>query len=344
MMYQREWASSVLPRFGVAARLLLAASLFALPARAEESPQIEARKHFAQGVAFVDEQRLPEALAEFEKCYALYPAYATLYNIAQLHAALGDPVAAVEAFEKYLADGGAAIAPKQRARVEAELATQRQKVGEITIQVTPPEAELRIDDKPPIRASAPLTLRLAAGRHQLSAALAGYRSEQREAEVQTQGHVDLSLSLEPEPPVTAPVEVAPPSAVLPRARDERAHSTSTQRIAGYVLGGVGLVGAGVGVAIAVAGQAKHNDALDQWSAGDKAGARSTESASSRQKTAGYIVIGVGGAASVAGAILIFTAHEAKTPSGAVVPRSSSGFRCTPWVSSSLVGASLEKSW
>lgn len=343
MMYQRERAHSSGVRLG-AAVFMLSACLFASNAHAEESAQVEARKHFLQGVALVDQQRLAEALTEFEQCYALYPAFGTLYNIAQVHAALGHSVAAVETFEKYLAEGDSSIPAKQRARAEAELAAQRQRIGELTVQVTPADAQLLIDDNVVARSGAAITVRLAAGPHQVSAVLVGHRTEQRPVDIVAQNQVNLTLTLEPLPPANAPV-LPPSTPPAPSPTEPLPSSSSKQKIIGLAVGGAGLVGAGVGLGIALAGQAKHRDALDQWAAGDKASARETESASSRQKTAGYVVIGVGGAMALAGAIVAFTARPtASSSASAATAKARSDFSWSPWISTSLLGASLQQRW
>ncbi|HKO50810.1 MAG TPA: hypothetical protein VJV79_23985 [Polyangiaceae bacterium] len=328
-------------------RTALVAALFAPSAWADEPAQVEARKHFQQGVAFVDSRRLPEALAEFERCYALYPAYGTLYNIGQVHAALGQPVAAVEAFEKYLADGGAVIVAARRARVEKELATQREQLAELAVQVTPAEAELRIDDHPVARSGAAVKRWVTAGQHLLSASLAGYQTQQRSLAVRAKDRVEVALTLELQPPVVAAVAPLPrpaEPAAQAEASGELARHRSQQRLAGYLVTGVGLAGVGAGIAIAALGQAKHNDALDQWYAGDREGARSTEAASSDQKTAGYVVIGVGGAATLVGAILLLTA---RSPASSATPPSATArtdWNCSPWLMPSVLGASLQRRW
>jgi hypothetical protein len=323
-----------------AATFVLGTCAFVPSARADDFAQAEARRHFLQGVTLVDQQRLTDALAEFELCYSLYPAYATLYNIGQVHAALGHSVAAVEVFEKYLNDGGTEIPPKQRARVEAELASQRERIGEITIEITPGDAELRIDDKLIAHTGTIITQRLAIGHHRVDITRGGYRSEQRDAEIAPQAHVQLAVTLEPLPPVTTPVVLprTPPRSSPVPDTDSRG---ATQRTASYVVGGLGLVGVGVGISIALGGQAKHRDALDEWYAGDHDAARKTEDSSMRQKTAGYVVIGMGGAATAIGAILFLTAPRS---SAAVSAKRRAGWTYSPWFTTSSLGASLQTRW
>jgi hypothetical protein len=106
-----------------------------------------------------------------------------------------------------------------------------------------------------------------------------------------------------------------------------------------------LVAAGVGLGIAVAGQAKHRTALAQLSAGEgRAAAQETESASAHQKTTGYWVLGGGSAAAVAGAILFLTARAAPSPNAPAAGTAGKGWSCSPWFMSSLLGASLQTHW
>jgi hypothetical protein len=168
----------------------------------------------------------------------------------------------------------------------------------------------------------------------------GYRSEQRDAEIVPQAHVELAVALEPLPPVTAPAVLPRTPAPSPPPADTDRRG-ATQKTASYVVGGLGLVGVGVGITIALGGQAKHRDALDEWYAGDKDAARKTEDSSMRQKTAGYVVIGMGGAATAIGAILFLTAPRS---SAALSAKRRAGWTYSPWLTTSSLGASLQTRW
>ena len=118
---------------------LASVALRAAPTFAEPTPrQREASEHFKRGTAAFDEKRYGDALDEFEKAYAVVPAFAVLYNLGQVHVLLGHPVEAADAFEKYLAQGAGAIPLERRAAVEKELETQRAKTGQLTIAADPP--------------------------------------------------------------------------------------------------------------------------------------------------------------------------------------------------------------
>ncbi|HXK19344.1 MAG TPA: hypothetical protein VNG33_16150, partial [Polyangiaceae bacterium] len=93
----------------------------------------EARAHFQAGLARAEQGDLTAALAEFEAAYAVRPHFSVLYNIGQARSTLGRPVEAVAAFERYLADGGAQIAPSRRHEVEALLLSNRKRIGSLRV-------------------------------------------------------------------------------------------------------------------------------------------------------------------------------------------------------------------
>ena len=353
--------------FALVINLLIAVLCITGVARADETAKTKARQRFKQGVEQFDQRRFGDALTEFEQSYTLFPVYSTLYNVGQVHVALGHPVQAIDAYEKYLVQGGASVPAEQRARVEAELKTQRGRVGDIKLDVSPDGTEVRVDGESAGKAPMKSPVKVAAGHHRVEAMLEGYHTEQSEVDVPGQGHVEIMLRLQPLTQAVAPapaesaatkpttsstiVNVAPapspPASAAQNARNEGAsprreqYSESSsignvQRVFGYVIAGAGLIGTGIGVAFAVDGQSKHDDALEQYAQDQKAQAQQTESDSSKEKTKGYIVIGAGGAVMLTGAILLISA-----PSG---HSGIAGMNLLPWVGTSVAGGSIGGTW
>ncbi|MBI5538235.1 MAG: PEGA domain-containing protein [Deltaproteobacteria bacterium] len=327
----------------VVASVLLTAALISGIAQGDDAQKARAREYFKHAVTLFDERRFADSLVEFEKSYALVPVFSTLYNIGQVHVALGHPVEAVDAFEKHLAQGGTAIPADQRARVEAELAAQRNRIGEIQMSVLPAGAELRIDGKVVGKAPLSTPVKVAAGHHRVEAMLEGYRSVDKEVDLQGKGRLEISFQLvslqSPQELSPAPAPPAAPTArpaqVAPVAESGSPQDSkgSTQKIVGWSLAGVGLVGAGVGIIVAVTGQSKHQDALDQWYSGDHPGANDTESKANSLKTVGGVTIGAGAALLIGGTVLLLTA-----------PSSSRSVSIAPWLSPSVAGAGLRAAW
>lgn len=154
------------------AALCVAASLLVAPraARAQGAEPSAANRSAAQeayrhALELFDAGRHAEALVEFKRAYALAPAFRILYNIGLCQAALGDSLAAVEAFSGYLRQGGARVESPRRAQVDAEIGRLSKQLAWLTLEVVEPGAELRLDGE--VVGKGPLTreLRLNAGRH-----------------------------------------------------------------------------------------------------------------------------------------------------------------------------------
>lgn len=160
-------------------------ALSLVPAAEAQTPdaRAEARARFERGVALFDEGRLDAALAEFQEAYRIAPSYAVFFNLGQVHARLGNAVEAVEAFERYLAEGGDRVPAPRRALVERELATQRARIATLVIEVDAPGASISVDGS--VVAQTPLTepIRVTVGEHVIGVRAGGYEPQQRRISV-----------------------------------------------------------------------------------------------------------------------------------------------------------------
>lgn len=320
-------------RVCVSASLLAGLCLESAPARADASE--EAGQHFEAGVRAFDEQRFGDAASEFERAYDLKPAWQVLYNLGSVYAALGRPVAAVAAFERYREQGGTSVPEARRKEVDAELVRQRAKIALLDITVNAPRAEVRVDAEAVGRSPLSLPVRVAGGTHTVEVFLDGRKPERRDVTVLPQQRIHLDFALvpivAPAPAAPAPRPSTPPSAKEPPPAVS--DTGSGQRIAAYAIGGAGLIGVGIGVVFAVMGQNEHLDAVTTANAGDRPKAESMESDANREKTIGYATLGASGAAALGGIILLMTAPSA------TVTRAAS--HLSPWVSPSSGGFSIE---
>src|SRR5258705_390151 len=103
--------------------LAIALLLLGTSARAETpttpaDATLQAREHFQAGLADAQRGDVVAALREFETAYRIRPHFSVLYNIGQARSTLGRPVEAVEAFERYLSDGGAQVSDERKRDVE----------------------------------------------------------------------------------------------------------------------------------------------------------------------------------------------------------------------------------
>ena len=186
----------------------------AAPDTSQADEKAEASRRFQRALELVDDGQMAAALIEFQRSYELKPHFQVLYNIAQAHIALAQPVEAVAALERYLADGGAKVGKVRRKQVEAEILRQRARIATLDIAVTPVAAHLDIDGKPcgPLSPSGTLTLQVGVGNHVLSAAADGHRASETSITVAGEDHREVRIVLEalpPPEPVAAPAPLPP---------------------------------------------------------------------------------------------------------------------------------------
>jgi len=117
-------------RHRVALACLLLAALAAAPAAADKE---RARALFAEGGTLFEAGRFSEAAAAFRSAYDIAPHWKLFYNIGQCDAAARNYGLALEAFERYLAEGGDEIGSERRDEVLAEVERLRKMVGMLAI-------------------------------------------------------------------------------------------------------------------------------------------------------------------------------------------------------------------
>ncbi|MET0795571.1 MAG: tetratricopeptide repeat protein [Polyangiaceae bacterium] len=156
-----------------------------------------AARHFQLGLEHADASELDSAASEFEKAYELSPNFAVLYNLARIYGALGRSVEALDAFSRFLADGGAAITPQRRAEVEGLISIHQKRIGIVEIGVEPETADVQIDGSllPRERRTVPLVN----GRHVLVVSAPRHNPEVRILSVEPQKSTPVHVHLQPEP-------------------------------------------------------------------------------------------------------------------------------------------------
>lgn len=196
--------------------ILLAALLTAASASAEveSDVQSQAREHFNRGAAAFDARRFGEAAKEFQAAYELTHSYQVLYNIGQVAAALGQAVDSVDALQAYLDQGGNTVPEENRAIARAELERQRALIGTISVRANPAGASVHIDGK--LVGKTPLTdpVRVTAGKHSVMVLLEGYEAQSRDLQVAAGAQSELDLTLQSNRSTATPMASPPPVVVV----------------------------------------------------------------------------------------------------------------------------------
>ena len=116
-------------------------------AAAQGSAEDEARAQFEIGVSLFKEGKFEQASVAFARAYELKPSFKLLYNIGQVENELGHFAAALDAYNKYLAEGGDQIEKARLEQVRAEVGRLEKLVGMIAVEGAPPGATVFVDER-----------------------------------------------------------------------------------------------------------------------------------------------------------------------------------------------------
>jgi hypothetical protein len=116
------------------------------PAFAQEKK--EAIEHYDRGVALYKVSSYEAALVEFESAYRASGNFRLLYNIGLCRMETKDPVGAIEAFRRYLADGGDLVEKAKRDDVNEQIQKLQLSVTKVVVRSNAPAGtELFVDDE-----------------------------------------------------------------------------------------------------------------------------------------------------------------------------------------------------
>jgi hypothetical protein len=129
----------------MAAALLLGLAVHVAPARAADAEH-EARSQFQNGIALYKDGDFEQAAIAFARAYELKPSYKILFNIGQVRNELKRYARALEAYTRYLSEGGTEIPPERRDQVEVEVRRLEGLVGSIVVTSAVDGATVFLDD------------------------------------------------------------------------------------------------------------------------------------------------------------------------------------------------------
>lgn len=132
------------------------------------------------------------ALDKFNAAYTAYPSAKIWFNIGQTYKVLGRPLAAHDAYQKFL-DEASTASPEDRADAEASLKQIRSSLGLLTVLCEATGAEITVDGKVVGRAPLPNPVWVTAGRHQVTALPADSCPRVEYADVGSGSSITLTL-------------------------------------------------------------------------------------------------------------------------------------------------------
>ncbi len=216
-------------------------------ALAEGSAGERAKAAFERGTAAFAEERFAEAADAFREAHALKPSWKLFFNIGQCEAAGKRYGLALEAFERYLVEGGDEVSGERQEGVRAEIERLRGLVG--FLKVTAPEgATVTVDGVE--RGVAPLARELPVAAAVIHAVRATRGGEViAEERVQVGGGRTAAVELLP----SAPTEPPAPEPSTPSTSPTPSTDPAPEPPVSSPLRTGGWVALGVGGALLVAG-------------------------------------------------------------------------------------------
>jgi hypothetical protein len=159
----------------IGAKLVLMVALLAqatLPSAGGED-KAKAKALLAEGLTANRQGQHGLALEKFQAAYAAYPSPKLWFNIGQVEIALDHPVAAIEAFEKFLALVPAAQ-PDEKKVAKSAVDQLGKKLGRLQLRCETTGAEVAVDGKTVGKLPLPGPLWAAPGSHQVSVTHEGF--------------------------------------------------------------------------------------------------------------------------------------------------------------------------
>jgi hypothetical protein len=280
----------------------------ASPAAPGDESASQAGAHFTRGVRLYQEDDFRAALIEFNRAYELSPRWPVLYNVGQSYYQLREYVAALNALEKYVREGGEQIPADRRAQVDREITELRGRVARVTVLSNVDGVDVALDDAPLGKASSEPLL-VGAGRHTLAASRPGFVTASKVVDIAGGDTLTIRLDLAPQAPAAPGVVHEGPS------------------YAGAIVGGVvGVAGIAVGTVFGVLTM-NTKSTLDSECHADKtcpSSAQNDIDAYTRNGTLSGIGFGVGIVALALGTYSFFHERAKENPASARV-------RITPWM-------------
>jgi tetratricopeptide (TPR) repeat protein len=285
--------------------IALPASASAQPAE-PTTPEAQAADAFERGSALFQEQNWAGALAAFQRAYDLQPHYSVLFNIGFCLKSLQRYPEALEALERYLAEGGEQVRPEKRAQAEQAIADLRTFISRVTVTTDVDGAEIVVNGQ--ARGTSPLAAPLVLGAgHYVIEARAPERGDARsEFDLGPGEERTVALALEPldavpPPPPDNPPPAGPPASDAPSWYEDWL---------GWTLGGVGIVAGAAGGLLLT-------DVQDTESKAEREAniqtARSMYEDADAERVGSIVLMAAGGALLVTGIVLLAIPEGSASP-------------------------------
>jgi hypothetical protein len=164
-------------------------------AQSDASETAAARELYAEGVEAAQAGELDQAIARFERSYALSPRDATLLNLAQVQERAGRVVAAIDSYRRFLARAEPEMLERHGDRARESIAALTPRIGRLEVVVFGAQAndQVLLDGASLARASLGLDLPVDPGPHEVTVRRGDARCGSQTREVAPGGRATIEL-------------------------------------------------------------------------------------------------------------------------------------------------------
>jgi hypothetical protein len=295
-----------------------------------ESRRAEAKAKYQSGVEAYEKRHYKDAVDLFLEADHIAPSAPLSFNIGRAYERLGDDTSALRWYRDYLRrSAGAQNADSVRELVtKLALSLSKKGVQQVTVLSSPAGATVNVDQQPV--GVTPWTGELAPGKHRVLLTLRGYADTEQEFELAATEPLDVSLRLEAAKPGVvaspAPSEnatAAPPAAAGVAPVAPVAPVSTEARGLGpwpWITLGAGAAALGGSLAFELMRRSAEDDAKHDPT---QLGFQESVDRMQSRKTTARVLLGIGGAAVVTGAVLVFVDRKSRAP------RTQVGLFCVP---------------
>ena len=225
---------------GLAAVLVSGARPAVAEEPAEPDPQRKAAAsaHLKRGAELIDADNLEGAVAEFEAAYRLVPSPSILHNFGVVYQGLGRRAAALDAFERFLAEADKAP-PGTREHAQQASLTLRREVAELRVHSDVAGAAIFVDGRKVGQVPHEKAIYLDPGPHHVSVEKPGVGTVHAER-IEASAGQQVTVAMRPAVPAPAPaVEAVQPAPPLKAGRWQRPAAWTTAAGAAVAAGAFG---------------------------------------------------------------------------------------------------------
>lgn len=299
-------------RRAAACGLAIAMLAASAPARAGDSAAAEAL--FLEAKKLIAKKQYAEACTKFAESNRLDRGAGTLIHLANCYEKNKQAASAWATFKEAASAAQALGRADWQKLARNRAAALEPKLAQLTIRVAeaPPGIEVTRDGAPMSQATWGLSIPVDVGPHTVEAKAAGFKPFKTEVTVKADGEkIEVIVpKLEAEPEAAPAPAAAQKMETPPSDAWEKARSGGTQKTLGYIVGGVGIVGLGVGGGMGLLALSKNNASKSECPEDGACASPAAVEANDQARTFGTvstISFIAGGVLLATGAVLVFTA-------------------------------------